>query len=140
MCYDEFLNIFTNAGLITDEFPERDAMAAYAQAMMTQVDEFDNDRHMKMNKVEFYEACARAAEGISMAPVGSNPEEWPLAKRQAQTLAEKMDNIIPFLLPVCKKEYRERFRKPDRNKDTGLYNTQILINFGVFPWIHLLVY
>ena len=68
MCYDEFMGIFTGANLITDEFAERDAMAAFAQSMMTQLDEFDQDRHMKMQKVEFYEAVARSAEGLSLAP------------------------------------------------------------------------
>ncbi len=121
MCYEEFMGILTAAGLVTDEFPERDAMAAFAQSMMTQVDEFDNDRHMKMQKVEFYEAIARAAEGLSLAPANSNPEEWPLDKRQTQTLIEKMDNMIPALLSVVKKEYREKFKKPEKDKSTGLY-------------------
>ncbi len=72
MCYDEFMNLLAAAGLVTDEFPEREAMAAFAQAMMTQVDEYENDRHMKMQRVEFFEAVARAAEGISFPPQGSN--------------------------------------------------------------------
>jgi len=123
MCYDEFLGILTSADLITDEFPERDAITAFSQSMMTQVDEFDNDRHMKMQKVEYFEALARVAEGVSPAPPGANIEEWPLARRKEQLLADKMDNLIPALLNVAKKEFRERWRKPERDKSTGLYLT-----------------
>lgn len=123
MCYDEFLGLLNAANLITDEFPERDAIASFSQSMMTQVDEFDNDRHMKMQKVEFFEAIARVAEGVSPVPPGANLEEWPLAKRKAQLLAEKMDNLVPTLLSITKKEFRERFKKPDRDKSTGLYYT-----------------
>lgn len=125
MCYDEFLSLLNAGNLITDEFPERDAITSFSQSMMTQVDEFDNDRHMKMQKVEFFEAIARVAEGVSPAPQGSNPEEWTLARRKEQLLADKMDNLIPTLLAITKKEFRERFRKPDRDKYTGLYLTPV---------------
>ena len=95
MCYEEFVGIMSKAGLITDEFPERDAIACFSLAMMTQVDEFDSNRHMKMGNVEFYEAIGRSAENISLAPPGSLPEEWTLSRRQSQDLADKIDNIIP---------------------------------------------
>lgn len=32
-----------------------------------------------------------------------------------------MDNLVPTLLAVAKKEYRERFKKPEKDKNTGLY-------------------
>ena len=125
MCYDEYISLLNAGQLITDEFPERDAIAAFSQSMMTQVDEFDNDRHMKMQKVEYFEAIARMAEGVSAPPPDSNPEEWPLSKRQEQLLCEKMDNILPVLLSLTKKEFKERFKKPDRDRSTGLYFTPI---------------
>lgn len=123
MCYDEFLSLLNACALITDEFPERDAITAFSQSMMTQVDEFDSDRHMKMQKVEFFEAMARVAEGVSAMPAGALAEEWPLARRREQLLADKMDNLVPALLAVTKKEFREKFRKPERDKSTGLYLT-----------------
>ena len=69
MAFDEYLSLFAEAGLINDFFPERDAIVTYAQSMMTQLDEIDSDRHMKMQLVEFLEAVARAADLISAAPV-----------------------------------------------------------------------
>jgi len=123
MCYDEFLTLLNSCVLITDEFPERDAITAFSQSMMTQVDEFDSDRHMKMQKVEFFEAIARVAEGVSVPPPGSIIEEWPIGRRKEQLLANKMDNLIPILLAATKKEFKERFKKPERDKNTGLYLT-----------------
>lgn len=46
---------------------------------------------------------------------------WTTDKRQAQTLAEKLENLLPNLIQVSKKEFRERFKKPERDKATGLY-------------------
>jgi len=72
MAYDEFLSLLARADLITETFPEREVVLAYAQSMMTQVDELANDRHMKMQRPEFYEAIARAAETLSLPPPGEN--------------------------------------------------------------------
>lgn len=68
MSYDEFLGIFSKANLITDVFPERDVISCFAMSMMSQLDELESDRHMKMQRVEFYEAIARASEALSFAP------------------------------------------------------------------------
>jgi len=68
MAFDEFLEIFADAGLMSDEFPERDVIACYANSMMTHIDELGMDKHMKMQKIEFCEALARAAEMLSLPP------------------------------------------------------------------------
>ncbi|MDR3547215.1 MAG: hypothetical protein P4M11_02875 [Candidatus Pacebacteria bacterium] len=68
MAYDEFLSIFTDCNLLSDTFTERDVIGSFAQSMMTQVDELDNSRHMKMQMVEFLEAFARAADVASLPP------------------------------------------------------------------------
>ena len=44
-----------------------------------------------------------------------------MEKRQEQTLGVKIDNMIPALLAVAKKEFRERFKKPEKDPNTGLY-------------------
>ena len=121
MCYDEFLGLLNSGELITDEFPERDAMACFVQSMMTQINEYDSDRHMKMSKVEFYEAIARTAEILSFPPPGAIIEDWPIERREAQNLYEKMENILPVLISISKKEFRERYRRPTKDNETGLY-------------------
>ena len=72
MSFDEFIGIMAMSGLINDDFTEREAILSYAQAMMTQIDELDNDRHMKMQMVEFFEALARAADQVSLPPRDAN--------------------------------------------------------------------
>ncbi len=72
MAFDEFLTLMTAAQFINDEFTEREAILAFAQSMMTQVDELDNDRHMKMQLTEYFEALARSAEVLSLPPPDSN--------------------------------------------------------------------
>ena len=121
MCYGEFLNILNAGNFITDEFTERDAISCFAQSMMIQVDEFDSDRHMRMQKVEFYEAIARAAECLSFPPDCYLIEEWTLEKRQTQSLSKKMENLIPSLIKAAKKEFRERFKRPLKDQKTDLY-------------------
>ena len=68
MMVDEFENIFINAGLINDYFVSRDVILSFNNAMMTQVNELDKDKHLKAVFVEFLEAFARACEKISMGP------------------------------------------------------------------------
>ena len=53
-------------------FTEREAVVTFAQSMMTQIDELDQDRHMKMQMVEFLEAISRAADILSLAPIDSD--------------------------------------------------------------------
>ncbi len=72
MAFDEFLGLLTDAELVSDVFTEREAILAFAQSMMTQVDELDNDRHMKMQLVEFFEGLARSADSLSLPPPDSN--------------------------------------------------------------------
>jgi len=136
MSFEEYLEIFGVSGLINEIFTEREAITSFAQAMMTQIDELDNDRHMKMQMLEFLEAISRAADILSLAPpetivffifllLFKKPEEWPLEKRQKQTLGQKLYNMVPALLTVTKKEFRERFKKPEKDKDTGLFSENL---------------
>ena len=68
MMVDEFENIFTSAGLISDTFVSRDVILSFNNAMMTQVNELEKDKHLKAVFIEFLEAFGRACEKISMGP------------------------------------------------------------------------
>ena len=72
MTHDEFMKMCVDAGFINEQFTERDATIAFALSMMTQIDELDNDKHMRMNLLEFMEALARAADAVSLPPYESN--------------------------------------------------------------------
>lgn len=68
MTTDELEAIFADSGLINDQLVSRDIAVFYNLAMMTQVDEINKDRHLRMSFVEFLEAVARCAEQISADP------------------------------------------------------------------------
>ena len=68
MTTDELEHIFADAGLINDQLVSRDIAVFYNLAMMTQVDELNKDRHLRMNFIEFLEAFGRWAEQISADP------------------------------------------------------------------------
>ena len=68
MTTDELENIFADAELINDQLVSRDIAVFYNLAMMTQVDEINKDRHLRMNFTEFLEGFGRCAEQISADP------------------------------------------------------------------------
>lgn len=55
---------------------DRDINVSFTMAMMTQIDELNNDRHIQMNFVEFLEAFSRIAEKFSPIPIDENPDDW----------------------------------------------------------------
>lgn len=59
MTTDELETIFADANLITDTLVSRDLAVFYNLSMMTQVNEIEKDRHLRMTLVEFLEAIAR---------------------------------------------------------------------------------
>lgn len=97
MCLEEFSDICTNSGLINEFFVAREIDVCYNLAMMTQVDELNNDRFREMTFVEFLEALGRACGEASMAPIGESLTE---ASRQ-QPLHKKIENAMPYLLRIC---------------------------------------
>lgn len=50
MCLAEFKSIFERIGLTTS-LPERDIFVAFNNSMMTQIDELENERFMKMTEI-----------------------------------------------------------------------------------------
>lgn len=135
--------------------------------MMTQVDEINKDRHLRMNFIEFLEAFARCAEQISADPFEKDrmkkgfeeeKEKKDLKKkptgkmdsfsatnrvhdndiepegfedvaptmskeeRDAQTLAAKIENILPRVYVSCTTNaFKEKWEWPQIDPFTGLY-------------------
>ena len=123
MTIDEFLGIFTQLNLINQVLTERDVLVAYSQAMMTQIDEINSDRHMKMQMLEFLEAVARCADVLSLPPPGSIEEEWPSEKKVAQPLVKKIEHLMYILIKLCKKEFINKYVWPGRDM-WGLFTVQ----------------
>ena len=61
---NEFIELVTNSKVVDDNFGAREIGILFNLSMMTQVDEINKGRHIKMNFTEFLEALARVAERV----------------------------------------------------------------------------
>ena len=61
---EEFTDMISTSGILTLNIVNKDIGKYYNLSIETQPDELDNDRHMQMFILEFYEAIARIAEKI----------------------------------------------------------------------------
>jgi len=66
MSLEEFTILLGHAGLLNENFGNREAGPLWNLAMMTQKDETASERHLNMTFVEFLEALARVADKFSM--------------------------------------------------------------------------
>ena len=99
--------------------------------MFTQVDELTNDRHQKACFMEYQEALVRVIDKASLPPLNL-PEDQQMTKeeKESQTLFEKIENTIPYLLSCCQQKWYEKsYVAPQKNIEENLY---ILINGQFF--------
>ena len=68
MSLDEFTEMITNAGVVSDSFGAREISPLFGLAMMTQKDELSNDRIYNMVHVEMIEAISRVADKLTGMP------------------------------------------------------------------------
>jgi hypothetical protein len=66
MSIDEFFELVWTTKIVSDDFGQREIGTLYNLAMMTRVDELDEDNHMNMKYVEFLEAIGRIAQRIKL--------------------------------------------------------------------------
>ena len=74
---EEFTSLLSNAGLINENFGNREVGPLWNLSIMTNKDEVNNEKHLNMNLVEFYEAIARVADRFDMANLKDFFEEYP---------------------------------------------------------------
>ena len=60
----EFIDLVTATKVVDDNFGAREIGILFNLSMMTQIDEINKSRHIKMNFVEFLEAVARVADRV----------------------------------------------------------------------------
>jgi len=72
MSLEEFHRLLNDTGSFNDNCGDRDATLSFNIAMMTQIDELENDRIFQMQFIEFVEALGRIADKYSPAPYGQN--------------------------------------------------------------------
>ena len=62
MSLEELLGMLANGEMLDETFGQREVGIQFNLAMMTQVNEIDNDRHIKMSITEFIDAFGRIAD------------------------------------------------------------------------------
>jgi NLR family CARD domain-containing protein 3 len=86
MTTDELESIFADAGLIGDQLVSRDIAVFYNLSMMTQVDEINKDKHLRMRFIEFLEAFARWANQISADPFEKEANKKSIEEKKEATI------------------------------------------------------
>ena len=124
MVLDEF-NTLIQTIVDINEYPIRDNPYIFNQAIQLQINEIYTDKHLNMYLPEFLEALCRSVDKASPIPPGESRDEWPMPRRQAQTLFQKLENILPSLIKLIRhpdlKNLREKFPIPSKDLVTGLY-------------------
>lgn len=69
MSIDEFFDIICSTQVVNEEFGQREIGTLYNLAMMTRVDELNEDKHMNMTYVEFLEGIGRVANRLKLPQV-----------------------------------------------------------------------
>ena len=132
MDLDEF-NSFVQSFVDINEYPIRDNPFIFNQSIKLQINEIYSDKHLNMMLPEFLEALSRAVDKASPIPLDENKDDWPLEKRQAQPLINKLENILPTLIKLITnpdfKNLKEKFPMPLKDLATGLYMPNYENNF-----------
>jgi hypothetical protein len=94
---DEFIAMITEGQVVDENFGSREIAVLYNTSIYTQVDEIDEDRHMRMYFDEFLDGIGRVADRIA---VNSPYDEVKLDKVQlaALPLHIKLKKLIEILL------------------------------------------
>ena len=124
MLLDEFNNLVQNI-VDVNEYPLRENPYIFNMSMNLQVNEIYTDKHLNMTLPEFLEALCRVIDKASPYPLSENKEDWPMERRQAQPLVDKLENILPILIKLIThpdyKVLRDKFPTPPKDISTGLY-------------------
>lgn len=125
MSLDEFNEMITNAGVVSDTFGSREISPLFNLSMMTQKNELDFDRHYNMIHVEMIEAIARVADKLQ-----NLNDYWPeMPCFNKHQLDKKIESLMMIMLSNClpkpqaenmekqlKKAYDEELNDPIKKK------------------------
>lgn len=100
MSMHEFIDLVTATKVVDDNFGAREIGILFNLSMMTQVDEINKAKHIKMHFVEFLEAIARVADrvvtpqmlyGVNAQQVIQENEEEPSARSSSYNYEISLD-------------------------------------------------
>lgn len=111
MSMDEFIQLITEGQIVDENFGSREIGILYNLAMFTQVDEIDEDRHMKMFLDEFMDALGRVADRLCVQSPYDTEKLDKLVLAEQPT-HKKLKALIEILLKnTMKKEFIELAEK-----------------------------
>ena len=104
MCLDEFITMLADYGITDAMLTSRDINMAFGQSIMTSIGEFDGNKHLQLNFIEFIETLGRAAHKIN---IGGRKLSDDKLHPKLKFMLEKMIATMKLMgkkKPVAKKE------------------------------------
>lgn len=104
MSLEEFQEMITSTSITSESFGTREIGIHFNLSKMTEVNEVDNDKHMKMQFVEFIEALGRIAEKLNIESlrakfgVQEEEEDKEFIASQDSKLSTKIEFLIKILM------------------------------------------
>lgn len=86
MSMQEFIDMVTATKVVDDAFGAREIGVIYNVSMMTQVDEINKERHVRMQFIEFVEALCRVADRV-ITSISTKDDVEDAASSSARSLA-----------------------------------------------------
>ncbi|CAD8141715.1 unnamed protein product [Paramecium octaurelia] len=105
----EFKEFCKQIGL-NEYLSDKQQVIIYNFSMMSQVDELNQDRNVRMTLIEFIESLGRIAERISPSPIGERIADWTYEQRTMLPLNVKLESLLTYIyIKVNKKGAFESF-------------------------------
>ena len=114
MCIEEFRQLCIDGRLIPEKLPARELDSCFSLAIMVQVDELFEKRHIEMTFVEFLEALCRVCWYFNINSI-KDPEEIEFHenfKEEEPDLAKKVEKAMWNLYHLCPKIVQDNFVFP----------------------------
>ncbi|KAL4468589.1 hypothetical protein ABPG74_005092 [Tetrahymena malaccensis] len=137
MSINEFTDMVKNYNLLDEFLTERDILLAFNQAMMTQVDELNNDRFIQMTFVEFLEAIARLADKKSMLPLGTVDGSYNLQERLQVRLEFKLESLLDLIKQRIIQQNKDKQKQSITIKEKQQNEEQQVIHTPLVPSVQL---
>ena len=118
MSIQEFIAMMSKAGFIKDVFTDRDVAVSYNLAKMTEIENANYDKHIKLYFIEFLELQHTVRNNVT----SSSKFSWrrvAFGIKKRSNIGPKDENMLPSLLKIWK-EFIERYKFPVRDPETGL--------------------
>ena len=100
MSMTEFINMVTATRVVDDNFGAREIGIIYNLSMMTQVDEINRGRHIKMNFTEFMEAIARVADRVITPSMYYGGTSQVIQENEEGQLTSRTTSTIGYDIPL----------------------------------------